>query len=88
VIPFGCQTLAQNVIPSVFQFGKNGEITGGSVWQVGTMGNNNHVVSHKLCGFQGCVGWRIVVMKGPVVVVPKFCSFSSTFSLEHLKMPE
>jgi hypothetical protein len=42
------------------------------------MGNENHVVgSHKLCGFQGCVGGRIVVMKEPVVVVPKFQSFLS-----------
>jgi hypothetical protein len=40
------------------------------------MGNNNHVVSHKLCGFQGCVGRHIVVMKKPVVVAPKFRSFS------------
>jgi hypothetical protein len=32
------------------------------------MGNNNHVVvSHKLCGFQGHVGWHVVVMKEPVV---------------------
>jgi hypothetical protein len=28
-------------------------------------------------GFQGCVGRRIVVMKEPVVVAPKFRSFSS-----------
>jgi hypothetical protein len=27
------------------------------------MGNDNHVVSHKLCGFQGHVGGRIVVIK-------------------------
>jgi hypothetical protein len=41
------------------------------------MGNNNHVVvSQILCGFQGCVGGRIVVMKEPVVVEPKFQSFS------------
>jgi hypothetical protein len=30
----------------------------------------------KLCGFQGRVGRRIVVMKEPVVVAPKFWSFS------------
>jgi hypothetical protein len=36
------------------------------------MGNDNHVVSHKLCAFQGCVGRRIVMMKEPVVVVLKF----------------
>jgi hypothetical protein len=37
------------------------------------MGNNNHVVvGHKLCGFQGCVGRRIVVIKEPVVVALKF----------------
>jgi hypothetical protein len=42
------------------------------------MGNDNHVVvSHKLCGFQGCVGRRLVVMKEPIVVVPKFRSFLS-----------
>jgi hypothetical protein len=42
------------------------------------MGNDNHVVvSHKLFDFQGCVGGCIVVMKEPVVVVPKFQSFSS-----------
>jgi hypothetical protein len=41
------------------------------------MRNDNHVVvSHKLCGFQGCVG-RHVVMKEPVVVSPKFRSFLS-----------
>jgi hypothetical protein len=28
------------------------------------------------CGFQGCVGGLIVVMKEPVVVAPKFRSFS------------
>jgi hypothetical protein len=40
------------------------------------MGNDNHVVaSHKLCGFQGRVGGRIVVMKEPVVVAPMFQSF-------------
>jgi hypothetical protein len=41
------------------------------------MGNDNHVVvSHKHCGFQGCVGGRVVVMKEPVVVAPNFLSFS------------
>jgi hypothetical protein len=41
------------------------------------MENDNHVVvSHKLCGFQGCVGSRVVMMKNPVVVAPKFWSFS------------
>jgi hypothetical protein len=40
------------------------------------MGNDNHAtVSHKLCGFQRCVGRRIVVMKEPVMVAPKFWSF-------------
>jgi hypothetical protein len=29
------------------------------------------------CGFQGCVGGHVVMMKEPVVVVPKFWSFSS-----------
>jgi hypothetical protein len=42
------------------------------------MGNDNHVVvSHKLCGFQGRVGGRVVLMKEPVMVVPKFQSFLS-----------
>jgi hypothetical protein len=42
------------------------------------MGNDNHVVvSHRLCCFQGRVGGHIVVMKEPVVVAPKFWSFSS-----------
>jgi hypothetical protein len=31
-----------------FQFGKQSEITGGQVRRVGRMGNDNHVVSHKL----------------------------------------
>jgi hypothetical protein len=42
------------------------------------MRNDNHVVvSHKLCGFQGHVGGHTVMMKEPVVVAPKFWSFSS-----------
>jgi hypothetical protein len=41
------------------------------------MGNDNYVVvSHKLCGFQRHVDRRTVVME-PVVVAPKFLSFSS-----------
>jgi hypothetical protein len=41
------------------------------------MGNDKHVVvSHKLCGFQGCVGGHVVVMKEPVEVAPKFQPFS------------
>jgi hypothetical protein len=41
------------------------------------MGTNSHiVVSHKLCGFQGFVGGRVVMME-PVVVAPKFRAFSS-----------
>jgi hypothetical protein len=40
------------------------------------MGNDNHVVSHKLCGFQGHVGGHIVMLKEAVVVAPKFQSFS------------
>jgi hypothetical protein len=48
----------------------------GQVWQVGRMRNNNHVVaSHKLWGFQECVGGHVVMMKEPVVVAPKFQSF-------------
>jgi hypothetical protein len=44
------------------------------------MGNNNLVVViHKLCGFQGRVGGRIVMME-PVVVAPKFRSFPSHIS--------
>jgi hypothetical protein len=42
------------------------------------MGNNNNVVvSHKPCGFQGRVGGRTVMIKEAVVVAPKFWSFSS-----------
>jgi hypothetical protein len=42
------------------------------------MRNENHVVvSHKLCGFQECVGERVVMLKEQVVVVLKFRSFSS-----------
>jgi hypothetical protein len=41
------------------------------------VGNDDPVVSHKLCGFQGHVGRHVVVMKEPVVVAPKFQSFSS-----------
>jgi hypothetical protein len=45
------------------------------------MENDSHVVvSHKLCGFQGSVGGR-VVMKEPVVVAPVF---RRTFSLMRL----
>jgi hypothetical protein len=41
------------------------------------MGNDNHVVvRHKLCGFQGHVGVRVVMVKEPLVVAPKFRSFS------------
>jgi hypothetical protein len=41
------------------------------------MQNDNHViVSHELCGFEGRVGGRVVMMKEPVVVAPKFRSFS------------
>jgi hypothetical protein len=39
------------------------------------MGNDNHVVSHKLCGFQGRVAGH-VMMKEPVVA-QKFLSFST-----------
>jgi hypothetical protein len=50
------------------------------------IGNDNRVVlSHKLCGFQGRVGWH-VVMKEPVVVAPKCQSFSlHIFSQESQK---
>jgi hypothetical protein len=42
------------------------------------MGNDNCVVdSHKLCGFQECVGGHIVMMKEPVVVAPNFWSLLS-----------
>jgi hypothetical protein len=41
------------------------------------MGNDNHVaVSHKLGGVQGRVGGPLVMMKEPVVVMPKFRPFS------------
>jgi hypothetical protein len=41
------------------------------------MGNDNHVVSHKLCGFQGHLGGHIVVMK-------EQCSACSNFLLRSL----
>jgi hypothetical protein len=42
------------------------------------MGSNNHVVvSHKLSGFQGRVGRRVVMMKEAVVVARNFRYFSS-----------
>jgi hypothetical protein len=48
------------------------------MWRVGRMGNNNHVVvSHKLCGLQGHIGGRVVLMKEPIAIAPKFWSFSS-----------
>jgi hypothetical protein len=60
----------------IFNWG-NREITGGQVWRVGRMGNDNHdVVSHKLCGFQGSVGGHVLLME-PVVVMPEFRFFSS-----------
>jgi hypothetical protein len=46
----------------IFNLG-NSEINGGSVWRVGRKGNDNHVVSHKLCGVQGCMGGCVFVMK-------------------------
>jgi hypothetical protein len=50
------------------------------------MENDNHVVvGHKLCGFPGRVGRRVVVMKEAVVVAPKFQFFHHIFSLKHLK---
>jgi hypothetical protein len=48
----------------------------GKVQQVGRMRNHNDVVRHKLSGFQGCEGGCIVI-KEPVVVAPKFQSYSS-----------
>jgi hypothetical protein len=48
--------------------------------RVGRVGNDNRVVSHKLCGFQGPVG-GCVVTKEPIVAAPKFQSpFSSHIS--------
>jgi hypothetical protein len=56
------------------------------------MGNDNHVVvNHKLCGFLGSVCRRVVMMKEPVVVAPKFlcvfffCTFLSGISKRHSK---
>jgi hypothetical protein len=51
------------------------------------------VVSHKLCGFQGRLGGHVVMMKEPVVVVPKFRSFfiahfRSSISKRHSKSQE
>jgi hypothetical protein len=50
------------------------------------MGNDNQVViGHKLCGFLGHVGGRVVVMNEPVVFAPMFRLFRRTFSLKRLK---
>jgi hypothetical protein len=35
--------------------------------------------------FEGCVGRRVVVIKEPAVVAPKFRGFHDTFSLKGLK---
>jgi hypothetical protein len=60
-----------------FQFGKQSENTGGYAQRVGKMGYDNHdIVSHKFCGFQGRVGGGRVVVREPVVLAPKFRSFS------------
>jgi hypothetical protein len=73
VIPFGCQTLFQNVVPSVsFSIRETRQNHRGL-----SPANSEDVVSCKLCGFQGRVGGRIVVMKEPVLIAPKFWSFSS-----------
>jgi hypothetical protein len=48
--------------------------------------NDNHVVvSHKLCGFQGPVDGRVVVMKESVVVALNLRFFRGTFSLKRLR---
>jgi hypothetical protein len=61
----------------IFNLGNKAKSQGTKSSWVGRIGKNNHViVSHKLCGFQGCVGGRVVVMKELVVVSPKFRSFS------------
>jgi hypothetical protein len=79
VIPFECQTLFQNVIPSVSfsiwetaksQGAKSGEYGG---WETITMLlAKNSVVFRDMC-----VDGRFVMMKEPVVVAPKFQSFPS-----------
>jgi TRAP-type mannitol/chloroaromatic compound transport system permease small subunit len=76
VIPFGCQMLFQNIIPSVsFSISETKRNTGGYVQWAERMGNDNHVVvSHKLCGFQGHVSGNVVMIE-TVVVMPKFQSF-------------
>jgi hypothetical protein len=49
------------------------------------MGNDNHVVvSHKPFGFNGHVGGH-VLKKEPVVVLPKFRSFSSHIFFQALQ---
>jgi hypothetical protein len=75
-IPFGCQTLFQNVIPSVsFSICETKRILRGLNRRIVRMENDNHVVvSHKLCGFQGRVGRRVVMMK-------KQCGACSNFLL-------
>jgi hypothetical protein len=55
-------------------------------------GTNNRVVIHELCGFQGGVDRRIVVMKEPAVCAQKFwffvAHFPSSISKCHSKSQE
>jgi hypothetical protein len=44
-----------------FNLGNKMKSQGGEVQRVGRMGKDNHVVSHRLCGFQGCVDGRVVM---------------------------
>jgi hypothetical protein len=79
MVPFGCQTLFQNIVPSIsFPIWETKRNHRGPSLASRGMGNDNHVIaSHKLCGFQKRVSAHVVVMKEPVVVAPKFRSFSS-----------
>jgi hypothetical protein len=47
-------------------------------------GNNNHVVSHRLCGFQGHVGGHIVVMKEQCGACVKTMRVHSSVSRDRL----
>jgi hypothetical protein len=60
----------------IFNLGNKAKSQGAKSGELGVWDDNQVVDSHKICGFQGRVGWRFVMMKEAVVVAPKFRSFS------------
>jgi hypothetical protein len=77
MIPFGCQTAVskRRLFNFIFNLGNKAKSQGLNLVSRED-GNNNHVASHKLCGFQGCMG-GLILIKEPAVVEPKFRSFLS-----------